>query len=230
VLLFATALALFGAGRAEARPATVTGADRVFVRRGPSVGFQAFATVERGERVDIQGVSGDWALVKTASDEQGYMSGLYLTYLDGTSVAGSSAPPTATVAAIPPVPTPAAAVGGAPPEPDLAQQNATLTAKVKSLEQEIQSLRSATTRPTPAADDLVALRAEVRRLADTTDALRSRLDAPGAGSVPLAFTGVEQWSTPTVVVIGAVALLLGWLIGGALAHREERNKRTRIRF
>jgi Bacterial SH3 domain len=229
VLLVATFVAL-GVGRAEARPATVTGADRVFVRRGPSVDFQAFSTVEKGQRVDVQGTTGDWALVKVPSGEQGYISGLYLVYLDGTPVAGNLAAPTATATAagVAQVPTPAGVAVSA--AAGLAQENAALKAKAEGLQQELDSLRKATTHPTPAADDIVALRAEVRRLADTTDALRSRLDSPGAGAVPLAFGGGEQWSTPTVVVVGAVALLLGWLIGGGLARREERNKRTRIRF
>jgi hypothetical protein len=205
---------------ALAKPALVSGAARVFLRRGPGLDFQAFATVERGQRLEVEEVSGSWVLVRTANEQRGYMHAVYLTYADGSPVAGSGAPTPAGVSATPAAPAPGA--------DDLRQQNAELAAEVERLRRDLETARQA---PVSApGDDLVALRAEVRRLADITDALRSRLDGQGGG-VGMTVTGEdEEWATSTVLMLCALTLFVGWGLGSVVSRREERNKRTRIRF
>jgi len=222
-LVLAAAVSLLAASGAAARPATVEGASRVFLRRGPGLEFQAFATIEEGERVEVEDVTGSWALVRTGGGYQGYMHAAFLVYLDGTRPLAKvpKASPTPVAVALP-TPTAAAASEGAEG----------MAAQGEPPEREIRQLHGERAGGAVAvsADDIVALRAEVRRLADTTDALRSRLDAPGSVAPAALPLGGEQWSTTSLVVASAVALAIGWLIGGAAARREDRSRRTRIRF
>ncbi len=224
-LLFLAAAWLCATADAAARPATVEGAPRVFLRRGHGLEFQAFATVEEGERVEVEEVTGSWALVRTGGGYQGYMHAAFLVYPDGTRAIGKppkASPTPAGVAVAVPTPTATAA----------SEESASVAAQVENLQREFRQLRGERAGGAAVtAEDIVALRAEVRRLADTTDALRSRLDAPG-GVAPsgLPLGAGERWSTTSLVVASAVALAMGWLIGGAAARREDRSRRTRIRF
>lgn len=223
------ALALSGATNtfAASRPATVHGAERAFVRRGPGTEFTAFATVENGEKVQVEEVTGSWALVKIASGQNGYVHATLLSYLDNSPVALPVTPTSGPVAdAV--TPQRADAVPGAPVS--LEQRNAELTAEVEALRREVEGLRKNPSAVPSPGEDLVSLRAEVRRLADITDALRSRLDAPSSGGFPIPAASDGQWSTSTVTVLAGCALLLGWVIGGVLSRREERGRRNRIRF
>ena len=224
-----------------ARSATVRGAERAFIRRGPGTEFQAYGTVENGEQVTVDEVTGTWALVHAAGGQSGYVHAAFLFYSDNQpvlvstpTVGAASAPtpaPAAVVAAavVPPTAARPAAQAGAETT-DLAQRNAELAAELEASRRELEAVRrNPSAAPSP-GEDLVALRAEVRRLADITDALRSRLDSPSAGGAALALVGEEPWGTSTVVVLAGCALLLGWVIGGILARREERGRRNRIRF
>ena len=94
VLLLGLAIPALAAAE---EPATVAGAERVLLRRGPGTEFQAFDTLKRGQRVHVEEVTGVWALVQTEAGQHGYMHGFYLQQADGTRVA-SAPPPTATAA------------------------------------------------------------------------------------------------------------------------------------
>ncbi len=227
VVLLVAALLAVHAAVAEARPATVVRAARVLLRRGPGQDYQAFATVQNGDRVEVEQLEGHWALVHAASDTSGYMYADYLAYLDGTPVLAASPPPTSAAAAATPAAAAAVPVATAVGTPAQGQDP---TAEVERLRRELDAARAAPAAAPSPGQDLVALRAEVRRLADTTDALRSRLDVLGNGNMAMPFATGEHWSTPTVVMIAVISLLLGWFVGGAFSRREERNKRTRIRF
>ena len=198
VVLFAVVLVVAASPpRAEARPATVRGAERVFLRRGPGLEFQAFATVERGEGVEVEEVSSEWALVRTPGGHHGYMSGVYLVYEDGARVVDGPAPASAPVAGTP-----------VPRElTELRERNEVLLEEVESLRQQLEAQSALAA---PAEEDLVALRAEVRRLADTTDALRSRLDSRGSPSTSASLSDEGLWSTPTVALMSVLALFVGW--------------------
>jgi hypothetical protein len=231
-----------------ARPAVIRGPERAFLRRGPGTEFQAYATVENGEQVTVDEVTGTWALVHLSGGQSGYVHAAFLFYADGQPVlvattptsgpaaAATAAPTMAVPATVAPTPSravPAAAGAAAPPAAvaeagDLKQANSQLAAEVESLKREVETLRRNPSAGPADGDDVVALRAEVRRLADITDALRTRLDSPSSGALPL--TGEEPWGTSTVVVLAGCALIVGWLVGGVLARREERGRRNRIRF
>src|SRR5437870_3286473 len=58
---------------AQSGTAVVTGADRVFVRRGPGSEFAPFATVDKGSTVEVRSVQGEWALIVTAGGQSGYV-------------------------------------------------------------------------------------------------------------------------------------------------------------
>lgn len=236
---------------AASRPAVIRGPERAFLRRGPGTEFQAYATVENGESVTVDEVTGTWALVHLAGGQSGYVHAAFLFYASDNSpvlvltpTAGPAAPPTpAPQAALPataaPTPgrgaaTPAAAapappvVGAGEAPSDLAQRNAQLAAENESLRRDLEAARRNDSAGPSSGDDVVSLRAEVRRLADVTDALRTRLDSPTSGVLPLA--GEEPFGGSTLLVVGGCGLLLGWWIGGRFARREERGRRNRIRL
>jgi hypothetical protein len=227
--LIAVGLALTVDFAWAAQSATVRGPERAFVRRGPGTEFQAFATVDDGEQVQVEEVTGNWALVRTASDQSGYVHATFLFYPDGVAVIAAT--PTAGSAAAGATPRSGAEAAPSGDEPvDLAQRNAELESELEALRGQVASLRGDPSAIPSPGEDLVSLRAEVRRLADVTDALRSRLDAPSPGSWPVPLAADDQWATSTVTVLAGCALLFGWVIGSVLARREERGRRNRIRF
>ncbi len=65
---------------ADTTPAIVTGAELLYVRRGPGTNFPAFATIDRGERVEVEGLEGVWAQVRLASGQTGYVHSTFLSF------------------------------------------------------------------------------------------------------------------------------------------------------
>src|ERR1041385_8898698 len=59
--------------RAQGTTATVTGAARVLVRRGPGKQFPPLASVTRGSTVEVQDPQGEWARVSTPAGQVGYV-------------------------------------------------------------------------------------------------------------------------------------------------------------
>ncbi|GIW40625.1 MAG: hypothetical protein KatS3mg076_1202 [Candidatus Binatia bacterium] len=204
------ALLVFAVVARAGEPATVEGASRVYVREGPGKEFQALGTVPQGEKVEVQELRGAWALVRTSQGQEGYMHGLYLVYGDGRPVLGAAAVP-------PGKPTPAAA------------ENSSRSDELASRIEEIRGRLDALLERPSAKDELDALRVEVRRLADVTEALRSRLD-PSSSEPLTPGLAPGRWSSTALFGVALGALVFGWVVGGAVARRQERSRRSRIRF
>ena len=232
ILLSGLAITAWGQGNT----AVVTGSQRVFVRRGPGTDFPAFATLTRGSVVEVQAMQGEWSRVKTAGGQVGY---IHSNFLALPNEAGSAAASEARGAHPTPQPPSRADAGGLT---TLTEKNTALEAQVKALQEELTALKS---RPAPPAEpaptavaasaDTEALRAELKRLTAAVEGLQSRgggnvpsSDAPATGAAP---AEASERSVPsTALVLGAVGLLLGWLLGAAYGRNQERGRRSRIRF
>jgi uncharacterized protein YraI len=222
-LLVALSLVLGAPTRsaAETIPAIVTGAERLYVRRGPGVDFPAFATIEQGERVEVERLEGVWALVKLASEQTGYVHSTFLSFpgqMRATVIAVASPTPTST-----PMPQPTASwtpkvlpsPSGEPAPPGGGEAGA----------HDRTSVASGSTDGEP---DLRALQQQIERLTLAIDALEAQLGARSTRD------GTEDegpsWTSASVALLFLMALLVGWVAGGAYGRQVERTRRSRIRF
>jgi len=234
ILLSGVAPVVWGQGNT----AVVTGADRVFVRRGPGTEFPPFATLTEGSSVEVQEMQGEWSRVKTANGQVGYVHSNFLAL---PSEAGAAAAPRVPAGASHPQPTAAptlrptvhsdtAGLNG------LTERNKALEAQVSSLQEELTVLKNRPTlapeaAATPAVSnaDTEALRAELKRLTAAVEGLQQRGGnmAPGE-TVPA--ESADHSVASTALLLGGVGLLIGWLLGAAYGRNQERGRRSRIRF
>ncbi|MBI1816854.1 MAG: SH3 domain-containing protein [Deltaproteobacteria bacterium] len=80
LLVLSVALCAGALHAADTTPAIVTGAELLYVRRGPGTNFPAFATIDRGERVEVEALDGVWAQVRLASGQTGYVHSTFLSF------------------------------------------------------------------------------------------------------------------------------------------------------
>ena len=220
---------LVGAARAQGNTGVVTGAERLVVRRGPGRHFAPVAALSRGNRVEIQEVHGQWARIVTARGEKGYVKRSYLIVSGERERSHAAQIPAAT-----PIVTPhesgAAALQAA------TERNKSLEAEVQNLRQQLSELRNrpeATPalppRDTPAATE--QLRADLTRLTAAVEGLQRRLDTQPAAdpaAPQLDGSGPPAWATS--VLFAMIGILVGWLVGGTYGRKQERGRRSRIRF
>jgi uncharacterized protein YgiM (DUF1202 family) len=210
--LLALLTAAVPAVAAETSSAVVSGAELLYVRRGPGTNFPAFATIPHGERVEVERLEGPWAFVRLSSGRTGYVYSTYLSFPGQTQ---------ATVMILT-TPTPTAT---ATPE---AASTATAT------EAAVVPNPQAPAEAAPAAvpnTDVAALRQEIQQLTATVGSLQKQLNNETATGQRALSGGVRFWLTPTsVTFLVVMALLIGWLAGSAYGRQSERSRRSRIRF
>jgi hypothetical protein len=216
--------------------AVVTGADRVHIRRGPGLDHPPVATLPRGTTVEVQAMQGEWARVVTPHGQIGYVNSTFLALPGEKPVA----PPAAVPQAVPATPMAAepAAVRS------LREENAALAAQLRSVQDELNTLKSgpeltagAASPPTPqlvtAIPDAEQLHKEIGRLSAAIDGLNRRLDAnPASDAMPITDVPTEMphvVSTATLVLAG-IGIFFGWVMGSAYGRRQERGRRSRVRF
>ena len=247
VILCLIAGALSGAG-AQSNTAIVTGADHVFIRRGPGTEFPPFASLAEGAEVEVQEMRGEWARVLTASGQSGYVNSNFLA-LPGERPMRT--PAAAVAAPTRPAPTRAAATPTTPTRSQaavvqsLTEENKNLTARVQELQEELAALKAQAEAPTavptpvltpaaPAADtdklhdDLTQLRAAVEQLNKRLDVEPPHVNVSPLPHVPA--DGPVPAVTSTAILLTAVGLCLGWLVGNAFGRRQERGRRPRVRL
>jgi uncharacterized protein YraI len=241
-LIFSLAVMYAAAAAAQTNSAVVTGTEGLLLRRGPGAQFAPFATLASGTTVEVQEMRGEWARVVTAGGQVGYVKSNYLT-LHGEK---SRHTPARSVTPAVPAATPAHAA------------LATLEERNRDLEAEIQRLRDnlaaaearaaatpvATLAPTagiPATSEpgnltgSEPLQAELHRLTALVEALQTRLDErtpDPAPPLPLGapFQEPPRAVSPAAVLLGIGGLGVGWIMGSMLGRREDRGRRSRVRF
>lgn len=237
VLVVAGALSVAGA---QPNSAVVTGAQHVFIRRGPGTEFPPFATLMEGSTVEIQEMRGEWARVLTASGQSGYVNSTFLVLPSERRTrpaATAGAPTRSAPAAVTPVRPQAAAA------PALTEENRNLTAQVHQLQEELAALKAqaqatppaATPTAAPPAVDLDKLHDDLAHLGTAVEQLNKRLETepPRVNVAPLLNLPADGYGravTSTAILLAAVGLCLGWLLGNAFGRRQERGRRPRVRL
>jgi len=220
---------------AQGASAVVTGAERVFVRRGPGTEFPPFATLVQGTTVEIKEMQGEWARIATGSGQVGYVNSNFLAPRGEAEHPSAPAPAPGHVQ-----PTPA--TSDAPSLRALSERNKALDAEIQSLQAQLSDVSArATAAPTPApspgpttggADQL---RGDLSRLTVAVETLQRRLDAAPANESPMSsppgpMDGAPRALSSAAVVLGVLGLLVGWLLGSRYGRRQERGRRSRVRF
>lgn len=202
----AAALVIGGSAPAGAEPlsGTIVGAEAVNVRRGPGTESPAFVAVRRGTTVLVEERSGQWARIRLADGESGYINLAFVELAPDATVpvAGAVADPTPTG----PLPD-APAMGAGSATPAIDRELAELRQRLASLEA---NLGQAGASPTPTATPLL-----------TGDA--------GAPLPPLVEPPASLDVGPSLALAG-VGLVVGFLFGTFYGQRQERNRRSRVRF
>ncbi len=202
---------------AQATSAVVEGAARVNIRRGPGTNFPSLTTVRAGDRVEVEGLEGEWAHIRTASGTTGYIRSVFLS-LSGAAPAAAPAPQD--------TPPREAAAGAASPPSSAAVATA--------------GAQPSETAPSGETDAerVRRLQAELTRVTAEREGLQRQLEqratepAPLGSAAPSGGTATDPGEPFSAGTLGAVviALLVGWLTGMAAGRRQERNRRSRIRF
>jgi len=239
--------ALVDAAWGQGGKAVVTGAERVVVRRGPGREFPPFASVSRGESVDVQEIKGEWARINTRRGEAGYVNSTFLA-LPGeherrvVPVSATATPSAATPTAVAPTavaPTvtaaPAAARSTVAPAAADTGRTATLEADVRRLREELAAATSRTLVPTAApavpvvtVRDIEPLREQLQQTLAALDALQRRVEATGAPADGVADESSIVSSHSLFLLV--VGLLAGWVAHTVYGRTSDRGYRSRIRF
>jgi len=123
----------------------------------------------------------------------------------------------------------------------LTEKNKALEGQVSELQAELTALKSRTppavepAATAAAGGDAAEMRAELKRLTAAVEGLRQRVggsapagEAPAAGAASA--EPPERNVSPAALLLGAVGLLTGWLLGAAYGRNQDRGRRSRIRF
>jgi SH3-like domain-containing protein len=203
------------AGVAQPVPALVRGVPQLNVRTGPGTEHPPVATVREGEEVIVQKVSRSWAFIRTQRGETGYVHVNYLNSL-GVPMPREETPPSPTA--------PAVAVQSSPTPDALRERAAALEAEVASLRAQLVALQG----EAAAGTRTEALHGDIRHVLRLTEEMHAKLTTlalDGDRARSDAFTSAQRiW-----VSLGA-GLIIGVLLGSAYGRRQERSRRTRIRF
>jgi hypothetical protein len=205
---------------AAAGSAVIRGATTLNVRSGPGREYPSFATLTEGSTVEVQATQGSWARVRTAAGEIGYVHKAFLVPLEpeeaappaeesgSEKVSGSEE-----LDAVPATPVPEQAVEG-----EAAGERPAAPSDVLAGQQRLERL-------------VESLRADVKQLAD---AVRERgsvaISEPAATPMRVGVTAVDATDSGSLLGLSIIGLVAGFVLGAIYGRRQERGRRTRVRF
>jgi SH3 domain-containing protein len=185
---------------------TIKGAEAVNVRRGPGPDTPAIVALHRGATVQVEERVGQWALVVLASGERGYVNAAFVELAPGVTI--PAAPPIDAAIDTPQAETPeptATGVAAAPP----------------AIDRELAALR----------ERLATLEASVGQQGAPAAHVASQGAAePPPPVVPTIIEPPASLDVGPSLALAGVGLLVGFLFGTLYGQRQERNRRSRVRF
>jgi hypothetical protein len=211
----AVLIAVVAARANAAGTGVIRGAESVNVRAAPSLDGAAFAALQKGTSVRVERVVGAWALITLPGGRQGYVKAAFVDLPADVERVEIAEPTPASPANAAPV-----AVAPAAPVVDPARQEA-LEQEVAHLRDRLAAIESSVATPGSAQSDDAAA---ARRIADAEPTYVA--GAP----LPTAIPPAEPQEIGPSLALAGVGLVLGFLIGAAYGQRQERNRRTRVRF
>ncbi len=215
--------------------ATVRGADAVNVRRAPSTDSASFATLARGASVKVQRVEDGWALVALESGREGYVKAAFLDLPAGIEVV--ALPPTARAVAPTPSPPELGAELAASPAPAATPEARAegdrgdgLERQVAQLRERLAALESAIVASPGSATP--AARGETGESAGKELAASGDVSTHAAGGalLPTVTRPADSQELGPSLALAGIGVVLGLVIGAAYGRRQERNRRSRVRF
>jgi hypothetical protein len=223
IALIASAI---GTAHAAGKTATVRGAEAVNVRRAPSPDSPAFATLAKGTGVSVDKVVGTWALITLPGGRQGYVKAVFLELPPGVEVeAVETAAASPTAAAGAPTATSANVAAASPAIEGEARTRDALEREMAHLRERMAALESAVVAApgaTPPVHD------DANRPPPAREAVRR--EATAGVLLPTPVQAPDTLEIGPSLALAGVGLVIGFLIGAAYGRRQERNRRSRVRF
>ena len=209
---------------AESVVAAVRGAEALYVRSGPGTDYPAFATLQKGEQVRAEARSGAWVLVRVRSGEKGYVHGNFLDLPAGVQLPETAEAPTKAESSEP------THAENTPPAAEVAVDVTPMRPAAAAAVTPVPTPPAVV--PTPSAADIAGLQADVQRLLRLTKEVHDELAAPPTlGATNGDAVGYDQTPDPgPILALAGAGLVLGFMLGTVYGRRQERNRRTRVRF
>jgi len=229
---------------AEDEASVTVGVERLYVRRGPGTEFPPFATLTKGDTVEVQEMQGEWARIVTGSGQTGYVRSTFLIApgeREKVAPATPAAHPTnspAAHAAATPVATPESAALRAAGE-----RTRTLEAEVRTLQQQLAELqRKGESKATAAPSPVETLTAFTPTLAEPAAAPSTPAAGSSSGSLELVRGELARLTLavdelqrrldarPALEGPATSGEGAGWTIGSSTGRKSDRSRRPRMRF
>ncbi len=195
--------------RAEAVKGVIEGAEAVNVRRAPGTESPAFAFITKGTRVTVEAIDGQWAQIVLSSGQRGYVNAAYVKLPPGAAV-GPASPPTPTLEAS------QTASLEATPSP--------LIEPTRSVDEELAAMR----KRLAALESSVATPAAAQATGVPTPTSTPGLE--GLPLTPVALPASPDLDVGPALALAGVCLVIGFAIGTLYGQRQERRRRSRVRF
>jgi hypothetical protein len=185
---------------------TIKGAEAVNVRRGPGPDTPAIVALHRGAAVQVEARVGQWALVVLPGGERGYVNAAFVELAPGVTI---------------PVAPPTDAAVDTPPPAETPEPTATsVAAAPQAMDRELAALR----------ERLATLEASVGQPGSAGSHVRSEGAAEPPLGVPTIVEPPASLDVGPSLALAGVGLLVGFLFGTLYGQRQERNRRSRVRF
>jgi len=211
----------------EGAVGVVRGAEALYVREGPGTEYTAFDSLPKGTEVEVQGIEGSWVAIRTPAGRTGYLHSTFLELRGNADVvqpepqraeATSRAEAAEADAAVEPL-----AVEN--PARDQPSENAPTPTVADSPQKESTKEN--------AGDGRDELLGDVKRILRLTEELHEELAGQPrvAASPPPVMNGSTRApGVASTLALSGIGLLFGFLMGSVYGRRQERNRRSRVRF